>query len=525
MCANTTYNSVGQATGLEYDKDRATALKPARSVVQRQHRPVDPRRNATADQHTGERELCLRQRWAFARNPGNAGRQRLRGTRSTPMKKNQTAQARPHANPAPKANAPPKAVPSNITPTTKRTVSPTKASNTKRSATRRRCQRRRRRTRNHKHLLRRQSGREREQNRRDIQICLRPVRADDGNDLRRHGNKPKHVISHYAGSGNALTWTSEGTEKWTRNIPGIDGALDAVQTGGGYTLLQLHDLQGNIVGTAGDNESETKMLNPYNSTEFGVPQPGTTPPKYAWLGASGVSTETAFGSGVATQGGASYVPQVARALQTAPVVPPGAFPNGSSGTQFTAAPATVGAIAGAQEIATQFWQKAEAERQKAREEEAAAALQQCQAEGGCGAEIGVDPKCTLHVAIGSTISSTGKEWIYARGWGSCSGEILPPGSELEVCLLESNPWSPVYHQLCDPVIAGFEPYTKPAAQLNGKAHVRCDSEATYVAWAWFWILGAPKAEMVESKAYRCGESQEELFESLAEAFNAIFPTV
>lgn len=339
------------------------------------------------------------------------------------------------------------------------------------------------------------------------------------------GTTSSKVISHYAGSGNALTWTSEGTEKWTRNIPGIDGALDAVQTGGGYTLLQLHDLQGNIVGTAGDNESETKMLNPYNSTEFGVPQPGTTPPKYAWLGASGVSTETAFGSGVATQGGASYVPQVARALQTAPVVPPGAFPNGSSGTQFTAAPATVGAIAGAQEIATQFWQKAEAERQKAREEEAAAALQQCQAEGGCGAEIGVDPKCTLHVAIGSTISSTGKEWIYARGWGSCSGEILPPGSELEVCLLESNPWSPVYHQLCDPVIAGFEPYTKPAAQLNGKAHVRCDSEATYVAWAWFWILGAPKAEMVESKAYRCGESQEELFESLAEAFNAIFPTV
>jgi hypothetical protein len=77
-----------------------------------------------------------------------------------------------------------------------------------------------------------------------------------------------------------------------------------------------------------------------------------------------------LGSGVATQGGASYVPQVARGLQTAPIIPPGAFPNGSSGTQFTAAPVTTGAIAGAQEIATQFWQKAEAERQKAREQEA-----------------------------------------------------------------------------------------------------------------------------------------------------------
>ncbi len=203
------------------------------------------------------------------------------------------------------------------------------------------------------------------------------------------GKTSSKVISHYAGSGNALTWTSEGSEKWTRNIPGIDGALDAVQTGGGSIVLQLHDLQGNIVGTAGDNESETKMLTPYNSTEFGVPQPGTTPPKYAWLGASGVSTEISLGSGVATEGGASYVPQVASGLQTAPIVPPGAFPNGSSGTQFTAAPVTAGAIAGAQEIATQFWQKAETERQKAREEEAVAALQQCQAEGGCGAEEGV----------------------------------------------------------------------------------------------------------------------------------------
>jgi len=201
------------------------------------------------------------------------------------------------------------------------------------------------------------------------------------------GKTSSKVISHYAGSGNALTWTSEGSEKWTRNIPGIDGALDAIQTGGGSIVLQLHDLQGNIVGTAGDNETETKMLTPYNSTEFGVPQPGTTPPKYAWLGAAGVSTETSFGSGVATQSGASYVPQVARALQTAAVVPPGAFPDGSSGTQFTAAPVTAGAISGAQEIATQFWQKAEAERQKAREEEAAAALQKCREEGGCRAEI------------------------------------------------------------------------------------------------------------------------------------------
>jgi DNA-binding beta-propeller fold protein YncE len=136
------------------------------------------------------------------------------------------------------------------------------------------------------------------------------------------------VISHYAGSGSAPTWTSEGTEKWTRNVPGIDGALDAIQEAGKAPMLQLHDLQGNIVGTVEDSESATGLHSTYNSTEFGVPQPGTTPPKYAWLGATGVSSEPSQGAGSSTQGGACYVPQVARSLQTAPVVPPGAFPNG-----------------------------------------------------------------------------------------------------------------------------------------------------------------------------------------------------
>jgi tripartite motif-containing protein 71 len=254
------------------------------------------------------------------------------------------------------------------------------------------------------------------------------------------GKTSAKAISHYAGSGNALTWTSEGTEKWTRNIPGIDGALDAVQTGGGSVVLQLHDLQGNIVGTAGDNESETKMLTPYNSTEFGVPQPGTTPPKYAWLGAAGVSTETSLGSGVAIQGGASYVPQVARALQTAPVIPPGAFPNGSSGTQLTAAPVTAGAIAGAQEIATQFWQKAEAERQKAREEEAAAALRQCQEEGGCGAEEGgatVDPEGLLTgeeaLELAGELNKSAKSLnYYVNEAEVCEHTLNPPACELEL---------------------------------------------------------------------------------------------
>ncbi len=150
------------------------------------------------------------------------------------------------------------------------------------------------------------------------------------------GTKASSIsISHYAAPGEVVTWTSEGAEKWSRNIPGIGGALQATEASTNVITLQLSDLQGNIVATAADNETETKLLTTYNSTEYGVPTEGKTPPKYAWLGASGLTTETAFGTGIATEGGASYVPQVARDLQTAPVVPPGAFPNGQgTGEQY-----------------------------------------------------------------------------------------------------------------------------------------------------------------------------------------------
>jgi YD repeat-containing protein len=179
------------------------------------------------------------------------------------------------------------------------------------------------------------------------------------------------VISHYAGPGEALTWTSEeGGAKWSRNIPGIDGALDAIQSSSGTTVLQLHDLQGNIVATAGLSETETKVLSSFNSTEFGVPSEGKAPPKYAWLGAGGVATE--LSTGISTQGGASYVPQIARYMQTAGVVPPGAFPNGQgTGSPYTAEiPGWSTALANAELAATiaEYAARQIAEREMAEEE-------------------------------------------------------------------------------------------------------------------------------------------------------------
>ncbi len=133
------------------------------------------------------------------------------------------------------------------------------------------------------------------------------------------------AIDHYSGPRATICWMSEG-EKWTRNIPGIDGSLDAIQSSTGATALQLHDLQGNIVAEAALSESETKLVKSYNSTEFGVPTT-SSPPKYSWLGAVGVTTELSSGATAST--GDSYIPQLGAPLQTQPVVPPGAAPDGT----------------------------------------------------------------------------------------------------------------------------------------------------------------------------------------------------
>jgi sugar lactone lactonase YvrE len=144
------------------------------------------------------------------------------------------------------------------------------------------------------------------------------------------------TISHYGGPGEALTWKEEGekTGKYTRLIPGIDGTLTATEASGQEAVLQLHDLQGDVVATAGLSETETKLLSPYNSTEFGVPVNGTPPTKYSWLGAEAVSSE--LSSGTLITGTVSYVPQLGRPLQTVAVVPPGVAVNGAEGIPYIA---------------------------------------------------------------------------------------------------------------------------------------------------------------------------------------------
>ncbi len=142
------------------------------------------------------------------------------------------------------------------------------------------------------------------------------------------------TISHYDGPGETVAWTCEAAtgsegcqkEKWTRNIPGIDGTIAAIQSSGSEPVLQLHDLQGDVVATAALSPSETKLLSTYDSTEFGVPNKEKEPPTFAWLGAEDISKSLA--SGIITYGATSYVPQTGTLLQSEQVEPVG---EGGSG--------------------------------------------------------------------------------------------------------------------------------------------------------------------------------------------------
>ncbi len=116
-------------------------------------------------------------------------------------------------------------------------------------------------------------------------------------------------------------------EEWTRNIPGINGTLAAVQNNGETPVLQLTNLHGDIIATAYLSETATGLASTADTSEFGVPTT-SLPPKYSWLGANEIPTE--LPSGVMAMGARSYVPELGRFLQPDPI--PGGSANAYSYT-------------------------------------------------------------------------------------------------------------------------------------------------------------------------------------------------
>jgi sugar lactone lactonase YvrE len=249
------------------------------------------------------------------------------------------------------------------------------------------------------------------------------------------GSTKATVINHYPGPGEAISWACEeaakeceegkGT-KWTRNIPGIDGSLTATQHDSEAAVLQLHDLEGNVVATAAVSETETKLLTSYNPTEFGVPVNGTPPTKYSWLGASGYTPEQS--SGAANPGGSTYVPQLGAPLQTEPVTPPGAIPNGLGSSAAFVAEVSATEIASGNEAAKRHAEEGAAEEKAAELQAQEKILQQCREEGGCGAEPqgGGDP-CTTAFESEKEYDPLGEEVISAWAtieWCYGGGKVL-----------------------------------------------------------------------------------------------------
>ncbi len=141
------------------------------------------------------------------------------------------------------------------------------------------------------------------------------------------GKKVATTTLHYAAPSNSPAWTTNTAAETTRNIPGIDGNLAAIQNNSETPVLQLTNLHGDIIATAYLSETATELASKADTSEFGVPTT-SLPPKYSWLGALELPTE--LPSGVIAMGARSYVPELGRFLQPDPI--PGGSANAYSYT-------------------------------------------------------------------------------------------------------------------------------------------------------------------------------------------------
>jgi YD repeat-containing protein len=228
------------------------------------------------------------------------------------------------------------------------------------------------------------------------------------------------TVSHYAAPGEARTWMCEDDGKGeceegrvphsTRQIPGLGGSLAAVQTNGETPVLQLADLNGNIVATASDNETETKLVSTHNVTEFGVPLGKA--PRYSWAGADGEQSE--LGTGVITSAGATYVPQLAETLQTEQAIPPGAAPEGIGPGELYQPILPGWAIESGNEAAENA-----VDEQRAQEDESPCAA----APGECSVEEVEDPT-GYHLYAAAKLWQLAKELRGRAGWGDVLSSIF-----------------------------------------------------------------------------------------------------
>jgi RHS repeat-associated protein len=132
------------------------------------------------------------------------------------------------------------------------------------------------------------------------------------------------VTNHYTDDDDSPAWIAEDAagSSWSRNIPGADGTLAAIQSSATGTTLQLTDLGGDVIATASLDPAVPGPLSTLEATEFGVPR-SPSAARYGWLGAH--QRETDGLTGVVLMGERLYVPTLGRFLQADPI--PGGSAN------------------------------------------------------------------------------------------------------------------------------------------------------------------------------------------------------
>ncbi len=101
----------------------------------------------------------------------------------------------------------------------------------------------------------------------------------------------------------------------TRPLAGVDGSLVAVESATG-AVVQLTNLQGDVVATTPAATSAVTSV--VDASVFGIPVPGTTRPRYGWLGAKTRPSDQA--TGITLMGQRLYNAQSGPLLQVDPLL-------------------------------------------------------------------------------------------------------------------------------------------------------------------------------------------------------------
>jgi streptogramin lyase len=307
----------------------------------------------------------------------------------------------------------------------------------------------------------------------------------------RETRRPAVSVTHYASPGQAVAWISEPESKWTRNVPGIDGSIAGTQTSAGVMTLMVHDLQGNAVGTAALDEKQTKLLTTYKSTEFGVPT-GGAPPKYAWLGALGVTSESP--TGLVVQSGVAYVPQTGQPLQTSSI----SLPSPDNVTMPYEMKLAPWVVEGTATVVKQLTEAEEAA-QKAAEGGSGDVQEVFDASfaekdyAGDGADASAVPQCWVKWKLSESSQGGG---MYLAGWFQCLHHVA--NFELRLCMFWKYPGRTYKNGVCAGS-KGFLRWTDVQAEEVLIYHP-CLTGIVYTGWVWgrAWIGNKPGTVFVDT---------------------------